>query len=137
MSKKKDFDDVQELRNESLGVLGGEGAEFLEKVKTTTTPQGVVSVCPCGQCGRPQEITVEWPEAIIGSLALMPPGWDHDEQSGGIYANVGCGSCRYQLKLLFSPQELKRLVNQGVSDGDISLQYANSMAADIKARAGR
>ena len=136
MSKRKDFDDVQEIRNGSLGVLGGEGAEFLEKVKTGTSPQGIVSVCPCGQCGRPQEITVEWPEAVIGSLSLMPPNWQHDEQSGGIYANVGCGSCHYQLKLLFSPQELKRYVHQAVQEGDVSPQYIASLVAQTKAQAG-
>lgn len=136
MSKKKDFDDVQELRNGSLGVLGGEGADFLEKVKTGTTDQGIVSICPCGQCGRPQEITVTWPEAVIGSLGLMPPNWEHDERSGSIYPNVGCGSCRYQLPLLFSPQELKRLVHQAVQEGDVNPQYIQSLVTETKARAG-
>ena len=137
MSKKKDFDDVQELRNGSLGVLGGEGAEFLEKVKTGTTSEGIVSICPCGQCGRPQEITVTWPEAVIGSLSLMPPGWEYDEQSGSIYANVACGSCRYQLKLLFSPQELKRYVHQGVQEGDVNPQYIASLVSQAQAQVGR
>lgn len=136
MSRKQDFDDVQELRNGSLGVLGGEGADFLEKVKTEIKPEGIVSVCPCGQCGRPQAITVEWPEAVVGSLSLMPPNWGHDEQSGNIYANVGCGSCRYQLKLLFSPQELKRHIMTGINQGDVSQQYIGNLVAQTKAHAG-
>lgn len=136
MSRKQDFDDVQELRNGSLGVLGGEGAEFLEKVKTEVRPEGIVSTCPCGQCGRPQEITVEWPEAVIGSLSLMPPGWDHDPQSGNIFANVGCGSCRYQLKLLFSPQELKRHILTAINQGDVSQQAIGNLVAQTKAAAG-
>lgn len=133
---KEDFNDVQELRTKSLGVLGGEGAEFLEKVKTETTPAGIESTCPCGQCGRPQIITIEWREAVIGSLHLMPENWNHDEQTGNIYANVGCGSCRYQLKLLFSPQELKRYVAQGIQEGVVSPRVINDLVVDTKARAG-
>lgn len=120
MSRQEAFDDVQELRNKSLGVLGGEGADFLEKVKTEISRQGVTSTCTCGQCGKPQQITVEWPEAVIGSLALMPPHWQLDPPSRQIFPNVPCGSCQYQLKLLFSPQELKRAVNAGIAEGQIS-----------------
>lgn len=133
---KEDFNDVQELRNKSLGVLGGEGADFLEKVKTETTPAGIESTCPCGQCGRPQVITVEWPEAVIGSMSLMPPNWEHDQQSGQIYPNVGCGSCRYQLKLLFSPQELKRLVKQGIDQGDVNPAVIDRIYVQTKQAAG-
>lgn len=133
---KEDFNDVQELRNKSLGVLGGEGADFLEKVKTETSPAGIESTCPCGQCGRPQVITVEWPEAVVGSMALMPPNWEHDQQSGSIYPNVGCGSCRYQLKLLFSPQELKRLVKQGIDQGDVNPAVVDRIYQQTKQRAG-
>lgn len=137
MSKRQDFDDVQELRNGSLGVLGGEGADFLEKVKTETTPAGIESTCPCGQCGRPQIITVEWPEAVVGSMALIPRNWELDTPTNSIFANVGCGSCRYQLKLLFSPQELKRLVLQGIQQGDVSQGTVNQIYNETKAAVGQ
>jgi hypothetical protein len=136
MSRKKDFDDVQELRNGSLGVLGGEGSDFLEKVKTEVKPEGIVSTCPCGQCGRPQEITVEWPEAVVGSLKLLAPNWNFDEPSGNIYANVGCGSCNYQLKLLFSPNELKRHIMTAIQQGDVNPQDIARLVADTKQAAG-
>lgn len=137
MSKRRDFDDVQELRTGSLGVLGGEGADFLEKVKTETTPEGIVSTCPCGQCGRPQVITVEWPEAVVGSLGFMPPNWEHDQRSGAIFPNVPCGSCRYQLPLLFTPQELKRLVHSGVQAGDVDPNLVNAVVARTRQLAPR
>lgn len=130
MGKSDFFSDVQELKDNSLGVLGGEGAEFLEKVKTEIDRKGITSTCPCGQCGRPQQITVEWPEAVIGSLALLPPGWELDNQSRQIYANIGCGSCQYQLKLLFSPQELKRYVIAGVAEGQIPRGQVDQWAAN-------
>lgn len=138
MSQKSAFfDDVQELRQNSLGVLGGEGADFLEKVKTEIGRPGITSTAPCGQCGRPQQITVEWPEAVIGSLALMPPNWQLDQTSGQIYPNIGCGSCQYQLKLLFSPQELKRYVLAGVAEGQVPRAQVDQWAAQAQQAAGR
>jgi hypothetical protein len=134
---KEDFNDVQELRTKSLGVLGGEGADFLEKVTTQTTPAGIESKAPCGQCGRPQIITVEWPEAVVGSLSLMPPNWEYDQQSASIYPNVGCASCRYQMKLLFTPQELKRLVKQAIDQGEVNPQVIHSLYQQAQAAAPR
>ena len=134
------FDDVQELRNESLGVLGGEGAAYLEKVKTEVTPAGIVSQCPCGQCGKPNIITVEWPEAIVGSQKLKPRDWelDTDKSSGkvSIFPNVPCATCHYQLKLLFTPQELSRLIDTGIRQGDINGAWAQSYAAQVVQQAG-
>lgn len=129
---KQDFDDVQELRNGSLGVLGGEGADFLEKTKTETTPQGIDTTCTCGSCGRPNVITVEYGEAITGSENLMPEHWQFDKTSRSIFPDIGCANCRYQLKLLFTPQELKRLVQQAVNDGTLNPGYVNQMVAQLR-----
>lgn len=129
---KHDFDDVQELRNSSLGVLGGEGADFLEKTKTETTANGIETKCPCGSCGKPNIITVNYAEATTGGEGLMPEGWEFDEQSRSIFPNVGCASCRYQLKLLFTTKELKRLVMQAISEGVVDPRQVQSWVARLQ-----
>lgn len=129
------FDDVAEA-TEGLGVLGGEGATFLEKTSTRLSPQGITTRCTCGQCGKPNDVTVDYAEAVIGGLRLLPPYWQQDQKSGDIFCNVGCASCNYQLKLLFTPQELARLVDQAVKQGDVSQQDIQGLVAQTKARAG-
>lgn len=134
-NRGNEFDDVTEL-SDGLGVLGGQGAEFLEKTSTTLTPQGIVTRCSCGQCGKPNDVTVDYNEAVIGGLRLLPPYWELDRPSGQIYCNVGCASCNYQLKVLFTPQELARLVDQAVRQGDVAPGTIQNIANTTKARAG-
>lgn len=136
MSNRDVFDDVQELTQGSLGVLGGEGADFLEKTTTRLSPLGITTRCTCGQCGKPNDVTVGYDEAVIGSFRLLPPYWELDRQSGQIYCNVGCASCQYQLKLLFTPQELARLVDTAVKQGDVSPNVIGQLQASTRARAG-
>lgn len=141
MAKEEFFNDVQELRDGSLGVLGGDGAAYLEKTKTETTTKGIETACPCGSCGKPNVITVEYGEAITGGEGLIPDHWEFDQKSGSIFPNVGCAHCNYQLKLLFTPKELKslmsRAVNEGVVDGNQVVAATQRIRQQKAAMAGR
>lgn len=131
---REDFNDVQELRNKSLGVLGGEGADFLEQTRTETTPAGIDTKCVCGSCGRPAVVTVEYAEAITGGEGMMPEHWQHDPSSGSIYPVVGCVNCRYELKLLFTPRELKALVQKAVAEGFVNGPAAQAKSLQVQAQ---
>lgn len=114
---KEGFEDLAELRTDGLGVLSGEGAIFLEKVKTEVTPEGIKSMCSCVHCARTNQVTISYEEAVMGMMKFMPPGWDLDQKTGSIYPNVPCAGCQYQMKLLFTPAELKRYLDQAVAEG--------------------
>ncbi len=130
-------EDDEDFRTDGLGVLGGEGGTFLEKVTTSTTPAGIASKCTCGQCSRQCVVTVGYEEAVIGSLKLMPPDWQYDQRSNSIYPNVACGACPYLLKLLFTPQELKRHVERAVSEGLLPRQQVQAWLAKYQPMAPR
>lgn len=129
MSQRAAFDDVNELRVQSLGVLGGEGSEHLEKVKTELGPDGIHSTCTCGTCSKPNVISIGYDEAVVGSLRLLPPGWQADAETQTLYPNVGCAGCKYQLQLRFTPVELKRLCEAAVAEGHVPGPTLSAIAA--------
>lgn len=129
---KEGFEDLSELRTDGLGVLSGEGATFLEKVKTEITPEGIKSMCSCVHCARTNQVTISYEEAIIGMMKFMPPNWNIDQKTGQIFPIVACGGCQYEMKLLFTPGELKRYVDQAAAEGS-AIQLGGRM---VPARQG-
>lgn len=129
---KDTYEDVAELQSKALGVLGGEGSEFLEKVTTSLTSQGIETKCTCGMCARQCKILVSYEEAVIGSLNLMPPQWQYDDKANAIYPNIGCTGCTYLVQLFFTPQELKRYVERAVRDGEVAPQTIQSYVAKYR-----
>jgi hypothetical protein len=134
-SKHEAFDDVAELRSDHHGVLGGDGAAFLEKVSTCVKPEGIVSRCSCTQCGRTNDVIVEWREAVIIANSLLPRDWEIDQKQGGIFdAFVACG-CQYQLRVLFTVEEVKRLIGKALNQNVVNPQVIQQMDMQVKQQA--
>lgn len=136
-NKSEAFEDLAELRTDHLGVLGGDGANFLEKVSTVPKAEGVVSRCSCTQCGRTNDVVVEWREAVIVANGLLPRDWEVDRKQGGVYdAFVACG-CQYQLKVLFSVDEMKRMIAAGISGQKVDPRVIQQLDTQVKQQAGQ
>ncbi len=127
------FDEDDEIADrQGFGSLGGGAAESLDKITTVVKPEGIVSNCPaCLKCGRRNAITIEYPEAVVGSLGFIPPNWDMDPRTRLLYPKVGCAACRAWVPLGVSPQELGRYVNTAVSEGYFSGADAQAIRARL------
>jgi hypothetical protein len=134
------FDDYKDTTFGALGgenVLGGGATSALnDDVSSKVDQDGIHAKCYCERCGTTNKVTVEWPEAVIGSLGFMPPNWQVDRATGSLYAYVGCANqgCRTELRLGYTPAELKRLVLSGVEKGVLNQQWVNNQVAAINAQ---
>lgn len=121
------------------GALGGGAAEGLDRVVTKVTPPGLSSTISCWNCGRKNGIDLDWKEIITGSLGFLPPNWDVDKKTGTLFPVCGCtgSGCNRQIKIGYTPQELKRCVQTGIEQNFITKADAESYAASVLAAAGR
>ncbi len=134
--RREGFEDLDQLRNDHLGVLGGDGSDFLEKVKTQVTPEGISSRCSCTHCGHTNDVVVEYPEAVVVMGSLLPPDWEWDPKEKAVFPNVPCGNCRYQMKVLFTPSEMKRWVDTAIAQGVVRKETIGQLAMQVSQRAG-
>ncbi len=100
------------------------------------TKAGIETHCSCSQCGIPNIVTVEWPEAVVGSQAAVPEGWKVNREAGALspYMDTACRSCNVWLELLFTPAELDRYVNTAVNQGILSAQAVSAQKAHVRAQ---
>lgn len=136
----------QDFHQADFGTLGGAdaaggngngGADSLDQVKTTVTPQGIQSKCMCESCGTTNAVIVEYPEAVAGSREMVPPNWR--VAAGLLYAEVGCAKCRSLVAVGYTPAELNSLVLIGVKQGFYpagQYQAQVQQVEEAKARAG-
>lgn len=134
--QREGFEDLDQLRQDHLGVLGGEGSSFLEQVKTQVTAEGVSSRCSCTHCGHTNDVVVDYPEAVVVASGLLPANWEWDAKEKAVFPNVPCGNCQYQMKVLFTPAEMKRWIDTAVTQGAVTKQTIGSLAQQVAARAG-
>ena len=127
------FDDLEGL---GYGALGGSGTDALDQVHTAVTQNGVESKCNCGRCNLPNVITCEWNEAIIGSFGFVPPNWRVDPPTGTLFPYVGCASCRFEIKVGYTPGELKSYVGKAAEKNFLTPDNLN-MISQLQARAAQ
>lgn len=131
---REGFEDLDQVRNDRLGVLGGEGSDFLEKVKTQVKPEGITSRISCGHCGHTNDILIGYDEAVVVSRGFLPSQWQLDQKEGGLFPNVGCAQCQYQMKLIFTQPEMKRWIGQALAQGEVQPQTIAKLDQDVTAR---
>lgn len=137
MSRNAVFEDVDEDAFGVFGVLGGTGSEATSRLKTVTKPEGIrTSGLYCEHCGTTNALTVEWLEAIYGSLGFVPRDWRVDEIKGVKYLcpHVGCSNngCRREIRLGFTPVELKGHVQRGVQNQDVNPEWVQQQVLRIQ-----
>lgn len=134
-----DDDPFDDLQDTGFGALGGEGAGALDRVKTSIDSAGIHNKCYCELCGTSNLVNVEWLEAIIGSLQFAPPNWQFDPKTGTLYPYIGCANpgCRREIRIGFTPAELKRYVTNAVAARQLDQNYVSQNVASITARAAQ
>lgn len=118
------FSDV-DVSQFGFGGLGGEGADMHQKTTARPARDGVKISLSCDNCGAPNILTVEWPEAVVISSGNLPPGWKLD--GGYVRPEVGCASCRRLVTPGMTPSEAKRWVEAGINARFVSPQEANAI----------
>ena len=118
------FTDV-DVTQFGYGGLGGAGADNHEKATARPTAQGVVIALNCDNCGSPNRLTIEWPEAIVISTGNLPQGWKIDQ--GYIRPDVGCANCRRLVTPGVTPDEAQRWVKAGISARFVNPQQAQAI----------
>jgi len=126
MKPGQHFDDI-DFDNFGFGGLGGAGAESHGRAKATTARDGVKVSLNCDNCGAPNILTIEWPEAIIISTGHLPPGWKVEQ--GYIRPEVGCASCRRLVSPGVTPDEASRWVKAAVHAKFVSPQQIQALMA--------
>jgi hypothetical protein len=120
----KYFEDV-DLDGMGYGGLGGAAVEDHNRVRARPTREGVKLQLACDNCGAPNIMTIEWPEAIVISAGALPPGWKYDQ--GYIRPEVGCAQCRRLVSPGVTPDEAKRWVTAGINAKFIDAGQANAL----------
>jgi hypothetical protein len=119
------FNDI-DVNQFGYGGLGGAGAEAHQKTTARPSQEGVKIALSCDNCGAPNVMTIEWPEAIVIATGNLPPGWK--VESGYIRPDLGCASCKRLVTPGVTPDEAKRWVTAGINAHFVSQQQANAIA---------
>lgn len=119
------FSDV-DLSSFGCGGLSGAAAENHSRAKAKTTADGVKISFDCDNCGAPNVLTIDWPEAIIISTGRLPRGWKLEQ--GYIRPEIGCAQCRRLVTPGVTPDEAKRWVTAGINARFVNAQQAQAIA---------
>lgn len=114
------------------GVLGGDGADEVDSVKTLPlSKEGPRYQVRCQHCGQPNIITVSWDELVYVSANQQPQGWVYEPTRGAVRPNVGCGMCHVVLMVLFTPDECAKNLHAGEAAGYIQPGAAHAARQKI------
>lgn len=120
------FDDVL---GEVGGIHEGIGLDDFEGVREKLVPEGLELFMKCKLCGKDHRVILEWEELFVvgsntpGLPPILPPGWQYSSVNQDAYNAMSCGKCRGPgVAPHVTPEEARRLVNQGVSRGLVSPQ---------------
>lgn len=119
------FEDV-DIDRYGFGGLGGAAAEDHSKAKAKPSKEGVKIALDCDNCGAPNIVTVEWPEAIVISTGNLPRGWKFER--GYIRPDIGCGSCQRLVSPGITPDEAQRWVKAGINARFVDPRHAQALA---------
>jgi hypothetical protein len=108
------------------GGLSGIGAAEHGQASARPVQDGVKVALNCDNCGAPNVLTIEWPEAVIISTGHLPRGWKI--QSGYIRPDLGCANCNRLVTPGVTPDEAHRWVKAGIAARFISPQQAQAIA---------
>lgn len=118
------FSDI-DIQQFGHGGLAGEGAEAHQKTTARPAQEGVKVSLHCDNCGAPNVVTIEWPEAIVISTGNLPPHWK--VEAGHMRPDLGCAHCRRQIPLGVTPSEAERWVKAGINARFVNPQQAQSI----------
>ena len=123
------FSDV-DVNQFGYGGLGGAGAEGHDRATAKPTAEGVKVALNCDNCGSPNILTIEWPEAIIISAGRLPPNWKVDQ--GYIRPEVGCANCRRLVTPGVTPDEAQRWVKAGINARFVDPKQAQGIVDQVR-----
>lgn len=124
------FDDVL---SETGGIHEGGGLEDFEGVKEKLVTDGLQLQMKCRLCGKAHNVVLEWEELfVVGSNAvgqppLLPQNWQYSTNNQDAYTQIQCSRCHNPgLAPHVTPEEARKIVNQGVSRGLVNPQAVNA-----------
>jgi len=124
------FDDVL---GETGGIHDGRGLEDFEGVKERIVNEGLQLQMKCRLCGKAHNVVLEWEELFVvgsntpGTAPLLPPRWQYSENNQDAYTALQCSRCHGPgLAPHMTPDEARKVVNQGLSRGFVNPQAVNA-----------
>lgn len=124
------FDDVL---SETGGIHEGGGLSDFEDVKEKIVADGLQLQMKCRLCGKAHNVVLEWEELFVvgsngpGASPLLPANWQYSNNNQDAYTAIQCSRCHGPgLSPHVTPDEARKIVNQGVSRGFVPPQAVNA-----------
>jgi hypothetical protein len=144
MSEAYDEDELAALENH--GILGGKALDQYEQVREKMEADGVKVTMSCRWCGKPSQVTLEWPELFfVGANGanqplLVPPGWAFSSYNQSLYVALRCSQCtngagsqdaQPGLSVHMTPDEARRNFTTALQRGFVSKDQANQLKLQV------
>lgn len=124
------FDDVL---GEVGGIHEGTGLNDFEGVKERLVAEGLQLQMKCRLCGKSHNVVLEWEELFVvgsnnpGMAPVLPPNWRYSQNNQDAYTMLACSRCGGEgLAPHVTPEDARKIVNQGVSRGLVPPQAVNA-----------
>jgi hypothetical protein len=155
-SNSNDYDAFEDVIGDYNGVFGATeagldpGLKKHEDVQVKTTKHGVVFQLSCQGCGKPTQMTVEWPEMVAlkygvnpaiafrghSGMIQNPTRWEFRPDEQAWRPDMQCRHCQFHIPLRVSPAEPERFLAAGRRSSYINPQ-GEQQVAQIAAAAAR
>jgi hypothetical protein len=129
------FDEFNDVRRKTRGCFGGDAWDEHESCKSQLGPRGLTTEMPCGGCGAPKQLLIDWGELVAIRCHVSPAraygagASDWVQVHPRLVAQAGaqgehwspynslCGRCQKPLEMLLSPAEASAHVTNGIRSG--------------------
>lgn len=138
-AQEEDFDDFADIINNQAGVFGDtaaaldHGLKAMDTVDVAVTPAGAVLEFRCVGCGRPRQLTLDYPELVALKMRISPHmafksgqhvsdpttwRWVKEEHRWGLV--MQCNMCPYHYAVRLGAQEPDAILSKARRAGYIN-----------------
>jgi len=152
----KDYDAFQDVIEGVNGIFGQEqaaldpGLKKHDSVHAQVSKEGVVLQFSCQGCGKPTQLTIEWPEVVALKYGVNPEialrghssgvndvaRWEFLPHEQSWRPHLKCGGCQFWFPIRVSPDEPERFLASARRRGMINPE-GEAGIAQICARAAQ